>query len=174
MARTKEERELTLSDGEVVRLRIIQWKVKDTEAVLTKLSKVLGPALGAAADGLGTNPAEALEGDLSLEGAQAALETFARNLGGDDLTWLREKIRKCTEIATEDGETWVPFTETNLDEVFAGELGAYFRYIAAGLGANFKGFLSEQGGLKGIVKRFTTPTPKGSASPTDAPSGSGA
>lgn len=172
MARKTEIREIGSN-----RFRVTQLRVKEAHRVLTKITKIVGESLGALADNLGAEAAEAAVGDLAKGSFAAAMQKLSANLGDEDLNWLVEKLRPTIEFqndALRESDRWVPMTAELWDETFSGALLSEFKVLAFALESNYADFFAGVGGLKDAARRFVTPTQSTSGSPTTANPGSGA
>lgn len=174
MARKKVDVELRLTDGPR-RFRVQQLRVRDGHAVLERLIRVLGPAVGQVVDHLGeTDPSKAVAGDLSRDGVAAAFDTLAAALRAEEglIDWLVERLRPHIELETEESDVFVPMTLDIWDDVFAGEYLAESKLIAKALEVNYASFFGE-GGLGAFAHKLVTPTRSPSASRRASRRGSG-
>lgn len=174
MARKYTEPEITISaeeeggDARLVVFRLRQAKVRDGHAILERLSRVIAPVLGELAPAIPDTADDA----VSAAAIAKALDAFPRHLSEGDLDWLVTKVRKCAEVASEEG-AWVPVTENHWEELFAGEYSAEAELVGAFLKHNFGSFFSGRGGAGvGLLARLMTRA-SSSSSRTAPRSGSG-
>ena len=171
MARKIETREI----GENT-FRVKVLKVRKANTILTRLIKIVGEPLGAAADQLGSEPGESVIGDMGRGGFADAAGALKRTLGDEDLNWLIDQLRPSIEIHTKemtDPDMFVPMTADHWDDEFAGELLLQFKLLAFVLELNYSSFFAGMGGLKGMAAKFTTPSKSASKPPKTATTGSG-
>lgn len=172
MARKTEIVSIAFSDESERRFRITQIRVKDAHAVMERLAKILAPIAGNAAAHMGASELEAVMGDLSGKGLADAAEAFARSINAGDIDWFSEKLRTGIAVETETEDVFVPLKGDLLDDIFAGEYAAEFQLLWAAMRINFGSFSKAGGDMRGLVRRFVTPSRSGS--PKAPTPGSGA
>lgn len=174
MARETKTREIG-----ACRYRVTQLKARAGHRVLERIARTILPALGAAADNLGAEEAQALVGDLAKGGISDAVSKLVSALEEDSINWLVDAVRESVEYQTPELQAakpgaFVPMGPELWDDHFAGSYLAEFKLIAFVLEVNFEDFFAGLGGVRGAFSRFVTPTRSPSNSPPTETPGSGA
>lgn len=140
--------------------RIKQLGSDDADAVLMRLTKTLGPVLGALGGGEGS-------------ALGRAADEFSKRVSLEDLTHLRKLFASTTEAHPADAEEddqWLPLASKGaLDQHFAGRPKAKLLWLVACLEVNFADFFdaSTDGLLASLKAAFETKASSASASPTE-------
>ena len=96
-----------------------------------RLSKAIGPALGAA---------DSVDALRQGRGVTEVLEKLLDSVSDEDLEWFADVLGKGTRFSR-DGDKWPFLNESNRDALFGGELVLFFRWLMFALEVNFSDFL---------------------------------
>lgn len=123
-------RESVEFQGEKARYKVTQFGALEGQRVLLRLSKMIGPAIGRAANGPNAN----VEVGVVLEEAFSSLDDAM-------VEELAERLARATTF-TEDGKAWKPL-DKHYDDFFAGNYVELMRWFRGALEVNYKDFLAE-------------------------------
>lgn len=134
--------------------------------LLVRLTKAVGPILGALADGpvpsgAGRNTMARTLANLDTKAIRAGLESLAAQLKEEDLDFLCSTLGSVTQVETEVGKM-VPLSKERQEVLFrGGRLLLMFRWLAYGLEVQFRDFLDAFGEL------FPAPDAKAAGAATE-------
>lgn len=135
-----------------IQFRITPLGFNEGRRGFVRLSKLLGPALGAAASA----------GTKDPEGLAGALERALGGLTDEDLEWFADVMGKATQFS-DDGSRWPWLTKDNREALFSGRLMLFFRWLVFALEVNYSDFLDW------LKSEIGDGAPAGPASPDSQP-----
>lgn len=123
---------------------ITQLPLRESRALLVRLTNLLGPALGDAVTG--TDEGVTVDGNT----IGGAIKTLATSISDADFDYVQNALFKCVTWRNDQGDN-VPLA-TIADDHFAGDgLDRLFRVIFAALKVNYADFLGGLG-LAGLIQ----------------------
>jgi len=125
---------------------------KQGRKAFVRLSKALGPALGAAPS------VDALKAGRNVS---AILERLVAEVSDDDLEWFASTLGDKNTRYSTDLEAWPFLNSANRETLFQGRLTLFFKWLIFALEVNFSDFLD----LLKSVKTDGAPSEKGTTSP---------
>lgn len=153
-----------------ITVRVTQVPVAKARSLLLVISKVVGPALGAALKGLDSKDGKVDLADIKVGALGDAIQVFFERVDEATLTKMDEMFRDTTELHKGD-DRWVPL-KAEYDIVFRGEMGLYFQWLAHCLEVNYSSFFSAfKGGGLPALQGLLTSRPSTSPSTSTGKSG---
>lgn len=159
MGRQAESR--TIDDIDVT---VQQLPARRGERVFHRIMTAVGPALGAAAGGLGDGGAAVLDMDVDLG---EAIRVLFDRLTWQELESIQKELLETAQV-TIDGKTGLLLPV--VDELLAGKVGTLLKITAFAVEVNFRDLFllaSSAGGLLARVRPSTSPK----TSPASGPAG---
>ncbi len=121
--------------------RITQMPSRKALRMFTRLSKLVGPALGALKPGTGGKEGLGLDSKLDDIGLGEALAVLCDQLDEDDVDAIFEAFGEFSTV-NQGGKSW-PKVKDVFDVLFAGQLHVAFQWLGHSLRVNFSSFLGD-------------------------------
>ncbi len=139
-----------------VTYQVTQLGWEQARSVFVRLTKMLGPALADGIESLDT-AVSGKSGELSLEkvsvkSISALLSQLVEKLSEDDFKYLTDVFAESTAIVKADGK--VPQLKDEIFSHFAGDFARLLKWLVFCVEVNFFDFLSEQGGIAGLLSQI--------------------
>lgn len=149
-----ESREFATSDG--TRYKVTMFGAKKGQALLTRVMRIVAPALGRAADG-----ATPVAGDIDVM-VGSAIDKLCEGLTPELIADLGAMFEEKTEYSTDDGAVWVPL-KGKYDDHFAGRYAQLIQWLKGCFEVNYADFFVVfQGAATGFLASKTKAPPSGS------------
>lgn len=132
------------------RYHVRQLGAGEARKLLVRLTKALGPVLGAMLEDMGGvsgNQAATIKRlqDMNVRSVAKALERLAGQLREEDLEYLCRVLGGATEVETEDGKRLQLTLERQELHFRGGHLAEMFKWLAFGLEVQYADFFSAFG-----------------------------